>query len=528
LGEFLGVTQKEEHIMLSKTFSVAINGIDAHSIEIEVNATQQGEKSIVSIVGLPDTAVKESKDRVRSALRSCGFQHPRGATVINLAPADIKKEGAGFDLPIAVGLIASTGDIDREKLAKTILVGELALDGSVRPVKGMIPAGLRAKEDPAIEALLVPAANVEEAAIAADGLPVYPVQTLADAVQYFKDDYTDIPHIRTLHEFNAVNSEITNRDFEEVKGQTVAKRALEIAAAGGHNLLMIGAPGTGKSMLAKRVPGILPPMQVEEALESSKIHSVMGLLPRNSPFLKERPYRAPHHTISDAGLLGGQTVPTPGEITLAHNGVLFLDELPEFKRNVLEVLRQPLENGEVTISRAAGTFTFPARFMMLAAMNPCPCGHYGSTQRQCRCSPNQVQRYRSRISGPLLDRIDIHVELTPLSDDELLNAPQGEKSCEIRKRVITARAAQSRRLSPLGLYCNAQMEPAQIQEFCKLNTESQSYLRRSIHDLQLSARAYDRILRVARTIADLENSANIAAQHIFESVQYRDLDKRLW
>ena len=359
--------------MLSKTFSVAINGIDAHSIEIEVNATQQGEKSIVSIVGLPDTAVKESKDRVRSALRSCGFQHPRGATVINLAPADIKKEGAGFDLPIAVGLIASTGDIDREKLAKTILVGELALDGSVRPVKGMIPAGLRAKEDPAIEALLVPAANVEEAAIAADGLPVYPVQTLADAVQYFKDDYTDIPHIRTLHEFNAVNSEITNRDFEEVKGQTVAKRALEIAAAGGHNLLMIGAPGTGKSMLAKRVPGILPPMQVEEALESSKIHSVMGLLPRNSPFLKERPYRAPHHTISDAGLLGGQTVPTPGEITLAHNGVLFLDELPEFKRNVLEVLRQPLENGEVTISRAAGTFTFPARFMMLAAMNPCPC-----------------------------------------------------------------------------------------------------------------------------------------------------------
>jgi magnesium chelatase family protein len=291
---------------------------------------------------------------------------------------------------------------------------------------------------------------------------------------------------------------------------------------------MIGAPGTGKSMLAKRVPGILPPMQVEEALESSKIHSVMGLLPRNSPFLKERPYRAPHHTISDAGLLGGQTVPTPGEITLAHNGVLFLDELPEFKRNVLEVLRQPLENGEVTISRAAGTFTFPARFMMLAAMNPCPCGHYGSTQRQCRCSPNQVQRYRSRISGPLLDRIDIHVELTPLSDDELLNAPQGEKSCEIRKRVITARAAQSRRLSPLGLYCNAQMEPAQIQEFCKLDTESQSYLRRSIHDLQLSARAYDRILRVARTIADLENSANIAAQHIFESVQYRDLDKRLW
>ena len=391
----------------------------------------------------------------------------------------------------------------------------------------MIPAGITAKNDPSIEALLVPASNVEEAAIAADGLPVYPITTLRDAVDYFSDDFNELPYVRSLNDFATIDDVVMSRDFEDVKGQTVAKRALEVAAAGGHNLLMIGAPGTGKSMLAKRVPSILPPLEVGEALESSKIHSVMWLLPTETPFLKERPYRAPHHTISDAGLLGGQTVPTPGEITLAHNGVLFLDELPEFKRNVLEVLRQPLENGEVTISRAAGTFTFPASFMMIAAMNPCACGYYGSRQHDCKCSHHQVKRYRSRISGPLLDRIDIHVELTPLSDDELLSAPTGEKSCEIRKRVINAREVQQKRFKGLNLYNNAQMEPAQIQEFCKLDTESQSYLRRSIHELKLSARAYDRILRVARTIADLENSQNIAPQHICEAVQYRNLNKRL-
>lgn len=514
--------------MLAKTFSTAIIGVDAYTVEIEINATGEGEETSVSIVGLPDTAVKESRDRVKSALQSCGYLHPFGKTVVNLAPADIKKEGASFDLPIAIGMIAATGKLDRSKLLHTMLVGELALDGTVRPVKGMIPTGLHAKMQDGIEALLVPATNAGEAAIAAGGLPVYPIANLLDAVDFFSDNSTSLPCTNTLQDFTHLNYTRISRDFADVKGQNCAKRALEIAAAGGHNVLMIGAPGTGKSMLAKRVPGILPPMHVDEALESSKIHSVMGLLPPTIPFLTERPYRAPHHTISDAGLLGGQTIPTPGEITLAHNGVLFMDELPEFKRNVLEVLRQPLENGEVTISRAAGTYTFPAEFMLIAAMNPCPCGHYGGTQRVCRCSPPQIQRYRGRISGPLLDRIDIHVELSPLSDDELLRAPEGEPSCEIRKRVTAARQIQNQRLVNTGIFCNAQMEPAQLQEFCKLDSESVTYLRHSIRELQLSARAYDRILRVARTIADIEAKSNIATEHIFEAVQYRDLDKKLW
>ncbi|MBN1864030.1 MAG: YifB family Mg chelatase-like AAA ATPase [Victivallales bacterium] len=515
--------------MLAKTFSAAISGVDAFTVEIEINATGKGQPTVVSIVGLPDAAVKESRDRIRSAMGSCGYIHPKGTTVVNLAPADVKKEGASFDLPIATGMIAATGIIDRNKLARAMLVGELALDGGVRPVKGMIPIALHARKSEGIEALLVPAESAMEAAMAAGKLPVYAVRTLADAVGFFKDSSRFLPVRQDdVPDFHGLSFSVVSRDFSEVKGQGYAKRALEVAATGGHNVLMVGAPGTGKSMLAKRVPGILPPMHVDEALESSKIHSVMGLLPSNIPFLTERPYRAPHHTISDAGLLGGQTVPTPGEISLAHNGVLFMDELPEFKRNVLEVLRQPLENGEVTISRAAGSFTFPARFMLIAAMNPCPCGHYGDAARSCRCTPPQIQRYRARISGPLLDRIDIHVELSPLGDDVLLSAPTGETSSEIRRRVVEGRKVQNERFSGTGIFCNSQMEPAQLQRYCSLDQESMTYLRHSIRELRLSARAYDRILRVARTIADLKGAEQISTQDLFEAVQYRDLDKRMW
>ncbi|MFZ2657592.1 MAG: YifB family Mg chelatase-like AAA ATPase [Victivallales bacterium] len=514
--------------MLARTLSAAINGVDAYTVEVEVNATGQGENTTVSVVGLPDTAVKESRDRVRSALLSCGYTHPFGNTVVGLAPADIRKEGAAFDLPIALCMIATTGKLDREKLSRTMIVGELALNGSVRPVKGLLPIAVHARKLKDIDSLLVPVQNAAEAAVASGKIPVYPVENLIDAVNFFTGSDSREPYRESIDAAVAVSKNRPDPDFNEVKGQGYAKRAIEIAAAGGHNVLMIGPPGTGKSMLAKRVSGILPPMHIDEALDVSKIHSIMGLLPTDSPILTQRPFRAPHHTISDAGLFGGQSMPTPGELSLAHNGVLFLDELPEFKRNVLEVMRQPLENGSVTVSRASGTFVFPARIMLIAAMNPCPCGHYGNIQRVCRCTPPQIQRYRSKISGPLLDRIDIHVELLPLNDDEMLKVPAGERSCEIRKRVTNARKSQEKRYEKAGIFCNSQMEQQQLQEFCELDKESQSYLRHSIKELQLSARAYDKILRVARTIADLDASEIVKQDYIFEAVQYRTLDKRLW
>jgi magnesium chelatase family protein len=512
--------------MLAKTHSAAIQGVDALAVEVEINATGQGEATIVSIVGLPDTAVKESRERIWSALASSGFSRPKGTTVINMAPADVKKEGAAFDLPIALGVIAASGAIDKQKLHHTMILGELALDGSVRPVKGALPAAILASSMPKVKYLLVPEANSGEARAGAGRKEVYAVSHLHDAAAFFTDNFNGLPLEKVL----SVPDDLPPNfpDFAEVKGQSAVKRALEIAAAGGHNLLMIGPPGTGKSMMAKRLPGILPPMTLDETLETSRIHSVMGLLTSSNPLAKARPFRYPHHTISDAGLLGGGTNPAPGEISMAHNGVLFLDELPEFKRSVLEVLRQPLENGCVTVSRAAGSCTFPSRFILVAAMNPCPCGYYGSMQRACRCNPNVIHRYRARISGPLLDRIDLHIEVTALAEDELIGAPTGETSAQIRGRVVAARKIQEGRFAGSGVFCNSRMEPAQLQLHCRMDKRCETHLRHAIREMSLSARAYDRILRTARTIADLEAAESIQEEHIFEAVNYRGLDKRLW
>ena len=507
--------------MIAKLYSAAVIGIDAFPIEVEVNITGAASLSIkdsaISIVGLPDAAVKESRDRVYSAFISSGFVPPRGFTVVNLAPADLRKEGAAFDLGIALGILGASQIVDTDRLGRVAALGELALDGSVRPVRGALPIAAKLAESGSVSALLVPVQNAREAALAAgDKLLVYAVSSLKEAVELINRG-SGKPCRAQLGQFDSSQIDC---NFNEVKGQLMAKRALEIAAAGGHNSLLCGPPGTGKSMLAMRLPGILPPLTLEEALESSRVYSVLGMFSAGENLMNRRPFRSPHHTISDAGLIGGGRDPRPGEISMAHNGVLFLDELPEFKRNVLEVLRQPLEDGFVTVSRASGSCRFPARFILCAAMNPCPCGR-GEIELGCRCKIEEKRRYLKKLSGPLLDRIDLRIQVDQLTEKELLNAPDGEDSQLIRQRVIAARNIQSERYREFGIFSNSQMTPKAMQLFCRLNRSGETMLREAISRFKLSPRAYSRILKVARTVADLDGSRLIEEQHLFESINYR-------
>ena len=507
--------------MYNQLHSAGILGIDAYMVEVEADVS--GGLPVFDIVGLPDAAVKESRNRVRSALKNCGFSFPAGRITINLAPADVKKAGSLYDLPLLLAILTATEQLkSRYDLLKCAFIGEVSLDGNLRGINGMLSMAIAAADN-GIEHFFVPSVNAKEASVVSN-IKIYPVDNVRQLVEF----------LTTGKGISPLDSPVFGShlgaypDFSEVRGQAAAKRALETAAAGGHNVLMIGPPGSGKSMLAKRLPGILPSMTFEESIETTKVHSVAGLLKEDIHLISERPFRAPHHTVSAAGLSGGGAVPKPGEISLSHNGVLFLDEFPEFSRQAMETLRSPIEDGKVTISRAGGRLTYPCEFSLVAAMNPCPCGFYGHPKKKCICSSQTVKKYLGKISGPMLDRLDIHVEVPAVEFDELTGKPTGESSAEIRARVETARKLQNERYEGTGIKCNARLTPAMMREFCQMTPDAEAVLKGAFERLGMSARSYDRILKIARTVADLDNSRKITSAHIAEAIQFRSLDRKYW